>query len=143
MRVVVVTDKILLAADFAKALKEAGYDVLHCLGPQRPGYSCPGGRAQRCPLALSADAIVLDDDLETDDTLEGVPSWVLLSYYVDHGLPVIVLTGPGRRAHAEGCQATAVLSRLADPAKIVAAVQAATSGKRQPADPWSLEPRSA
>ncbi len=74
-------------------LERAGYEVLTCRGPSAPDYSCLAGRHEPCPLALEADAIVLDLHLASDTLVVGTPSWEILLYYVSLHKPVVALVG--------------------------------------------------
>jgi hypothetical protein len=72
-------------------LREDGFDVIACPGPQAPSYVCAGGRGEPCPLAARADIVVLDLCLASDTLLKGTPALQLLSYYSDLGKSVVVL----------------------------------------------------
>lgn len=120
-RVLVVTSRASLGDDVGAALEAAGFDVLQCPGPRAPGYRCLGGEGRRCPLAACADAVVLDDDLDSDDAIDGTSSGRLLGYYTTLGLPVILLAGAMPGAVAEQ-DAVATLSRHASADEIVRAV---------------------
>jgi hypothetical protein len=72
-------------------LREAGLRVITCPGPQPPTYVCAGGRCEACPLARSADVVVLDLWLASDTILRGTPALQLLSSYLDLGKPVVAL----------------------------------------------------
>ena len=72
-------------------LREDGLDVVACPGPQAPSYVCAGGRGEPCPLAASADVVVLDLWLASDTVLTGTPALQLLSYYRSLGKPVVAL----------------------------------------------------
>lgn len=72
-------------------LREDGLEVIACPGPQAPDYVCAGGRGELCPLAASADVVVLDLCLASDTLLKGTPALQLLGYYTGLGKPVVVL----------------------------------------------------
>lgn len=121
-RVLVVTSRASLGDETGAALEAAGFDVLQCPGPRAPGYRCLGGEGRRCPLAACAQAVVLDDDLDSDDAINGTSSSRLLGYYTTLGLPVILLAGAMPGAVAEH-DAAATLSRYASADEIVRAVE--------------------
>lgn len=119
-RVLLVTDDPPLGNAIAAALENEGYEARRCRGPGRQGYVCPAGQGQRCELALSADVIVLDAEVESGR----MPSTrSLLAYYREQGVPVVPLASAG------SSRASAVLSRSAEVLDVVAAVQAVTRGR--------------
>jgi len=71
-----------------------GFEVRWCPGPMGPGFVCAGGRGDYCALPCRSDVVVLDCWLDSDIARRGTPSWHLLGYYVDLGLPVVALIGP-------------------------------------------------
>jgi hypothetical protein len=76
------------------ALEANGLEVLLCSGPTAPDYTCIGSRDQVCPLARSADVIVLDLWLESDTVLAGTPGGELLAFYRASGKPVVTISRP-------------------------------------------------
>jgi len=98
-------------AHLAEWLTEAGFNVLTCGGPVGPDYVCPGGRGDVCPLAVSADIIVLDIHLESDTMLEGIPGWQILQYYCEMGKPVVALADAGDLFDAESGESLRVIKR--------------------------------
>jgi len=80
-----------IGARTAKLLEGMGFDVLWCPGPSGPDYTCIAVRRAHCPLAETADVIVLDLWLESDARTEGARSLDLLQYYRSTGAPVIAL----------------------------------------------------
>lgn len=74
-------------------LQAAGFDVLGCPGSQEPDFECAGASRYGCPLADTADLIVLDLELQSDLLLCGVAAWELLQYYRSVDRPVVVLSG--------------------------------------------------
>jgi len=74
-------------------VRDAGVEVVTCPGPQGPDFDCAGASRYGCPLAESADLIVLDLELESDLLMCGVAAWELLHYYRFLDKPVVVLTG--------------------------------------------------
>jgi len=83
-----------LGAQLADYLETRDIDVTWCPGPQAPAYVCRGGRGEQCPLTAVADVVVLDGWLASDAHRAGTPSWHMLRYYRQHGLPVVFLVGP-------------------------------------------------
>jgi DNA-binding response OmpR family regulator len=82
-------------AQVAGSLEDAGFVVLTCGGPMAPDVACPAGDGGVCPLADSADIVVLDLELASDTMFEGMPGWQLLSYYCDTGKPVVAIAEAG------------------------------------------------
>jgi hypothetical protein len=73
-------------------LEGAGFDVLLCTGPTAPDYRCVADATGGCPLADTADLIVLDAWLESDADDEGGPgAAALIRYYRSKERPLIVL----------------------------------------------------
>jgi DNA-binding response OmpR family regulator len=95
--VLVVTEDREPSENMATWLREDGFDVITCPGPQAPSYVCAGGRGESCPLAVCADVVVLDLRLASDTVLKGTPALQLLGYYTDLGGPVVVLQRLGDR----------------------------------------------
>jgi CheY-like chemotaxis protein len=89
--VLVVESEAESRAQMADWLEDAGYDVVVCPGPGAPDYTCIGGRGLPCPLAISADLVVLNDHLDSDAMMQGTPGWQLLTYYYELGKPVVSL----------------------------------------------------
>jgi hypothetical protein len=72
-------------------LEEAGFETLVCPGPSAPEYTCVASSGQGCPLARSADIVVLDLWLDSDRVMRGTSSRQLLRYYIRAGRPVVAL----------------------------------------------------
>jgi len=123
MKVLVVESEAWARDLLVPRLKEAGFEVVTCPGPQGPDFDCAGASKEGCPLAEDADAIVLDLELASDLLVCGVAAWELLHYYRSVDKPVVVLTGfedaigplPGDRI--------AVLRRPPDPDELVEAIR--------------------
>jgi CheY-like chemotaxis protein len=97
--------------EIAGWLEAEGMEVLVCPGPAEPDYSCLGGRGERCPLAEAVDLVVCDMSLAPEEALRGVPSWVILLYYVERGKRVIALSGGGDAVHPLEDQQVRVVMR--------------------------------
>ena len=93
MKVLVVESEDWLRDRLIPWVREAGFEVLTCPGPQGPDFDCAGASRYGCPLGESADLIVLDLELESDLMLCGEAAWELLHYYRSLDKPVVVLTG--------------------------------------------------
>ena len=93
MKVLLVESEAWLREPIVPRVREAGFEVLTCPGPQGPDFDCAGPSMYGCLLGESADLIVLDLELESDLLLCGVAAWELLHYYRSLDKPVIVLTG--------------------------------------------------
>jgi hypothetical protein len=104
-------------------LETDGYDVRWCPGPQAPLFVCAGGRGQRCPLPCKSDAVVLDCWLDSDLERAGTPSWHLLRYYLELGLPVVALVGPDGLPGSPPEHGVVTLRRDASPEEISQAVR--------------------
>ena len=92
-----VTSVLVVEADaderrrFGEWLERAGYQVLLCPGPSEPDYTCVGSRTGACPLADSADLVVLDMSLESEAVVMGTAAEELLGLYLMAGHDVVVL----------------------------------------------------
>ncbi len=93
MKVLVAESEAWLRDVLLSWLREAGFEVVGCPGPEGPDFLCAGTRKEGCPLAEDADAVVLDLELESDLLMCGVAAWELLHYYRSLDKPVVVLTG--------------------------------------------------
>lgn len=93
MNVLVVESDARLRELVTTWLREAGFEVVSCPGPQEPNFDCAGAGRYGCPLAESADLVVLDLELESDLLECGVAAWELLHYYRSLDRPVVVLSG--------------------------------------------------
>jgi hypothetical protein len=93
-RVLVVASDIDVGFRASERLEDEGHEVSWCPGPRSPRFTCLGGCGRYCPLAGAADVVVLDGWLDSDLYRRGVPSWHLLRYYRERGLPVVALIGP-------------------------------------------------
>jgi DNA-binding response OmpR family regulator len=93
MRVLVVESEEWIRDLVVPWLREGGFEVVTCPGPQGPEFVCAGATKEGCPLAEDADLIVLDLELESDLLVCGVAGWELLHYYRSLDKPVVVLTG--------------------------------------------------
>lgn len=76
-------------------LEAAGFEVMLCTGPRAPDYHCISDTGV-CPLATSADVIVLDAWLESDADDAGTIAPDLIRFYRSLERPLIVLDH-GRR----------------------------------------------
>jgi len=72
-------------------LEGSGFEVCLCPGPRRPDYRCIADRGIECPLARSADLVVIDAWLETDADDAGTRSPELIRYYRSLGMAILVL----------------------------------------------------
>jgi hypothetical protein len=72
-------------------LEESGFEVCLCPGPRRPDYRCIVDRGLECPLARSADLVVLDSWLQSDADDAGMTSLALIRYYRSLGMAILVL----------------------------------------------------
>ena len=104
------------------ALEAKGLDVLLCSGPTAPNSTCIGSREGSCPLARSADVIVLDLWLESDTVLAGTPGSELLAFYRASGQPVVTLSRPGGAIDATVDDDLIHLERWPAPDEVVSAV---------------------
>lgn len=93
MKLLLVESEGWLGELLAGWLREEGFEVVVCPGPQGPDFSCRGMAREGCPLAHDADVVVLDLELDSDLLLCGVPAWELLHLYRRLGKRVIVLAG--------------------------------------------------
>ena len=93
MKVLIVESEDWLRDRLIPWVREAGFQVLSCPGPQGPDFDCAGASRYGCPLGEAADLIVLDLELESDLLVCGVAAWELLHYYRSLDKPVVVLTG--------------------------------------------------
>ena len=123
MNVLVVESEDWLRERIIPWIREAGFEVLTCPGPQGPDFDCAGASRYGCPLAESADLIVLDLELESDLLVCGVAAWELLHYYRSLGKPVVVLSGIGDAIRPLPGDRLAVLRRLADRDELVEAIR--------------------
>lgn len=104
-------------------LEGQGHEVMWCPGPHAPSYLCSGGRGERCGLAATADVVVLDGWLASDEARRGAPSWHLLLYYRNQNVPVVALVGPDGLPGPLRDASVVALPRDTDPAEVVAAVR--------------------
>jgi DNA-binding response OmpR family regulator len=123
MNVLVVESEDWLRERIIPWIREAGFEVLTCPGPQGPDFDCAGVSRNGCPLAESADLIVLDLELESDLLVCGVAAWELLHYYRSLDKPVVVLTGFGDAIRPLPGDRLAVLRRLPDRDELVEAIR--------------------
>jgi len=110
----------------AEWLEEAGYEVQTCPGPSAPDYVCLGGRGLPCPLALSADVVVLNDHLASDALMKGTPGWQLLAYYYEMGRAVVALSDASDFVVPSEDGRTKVLRRPVDRRSLLTAVEELT-----------------
>lgn len=104
-------------------VREAGFEVVACPGPQGPDFDCAGASTYGCPVAEGADLVVLDLELESDLMVCGVAAWELLHYYRSLDKPVVVLTAPGDPTRPLPEQRIAVLRRPPDRGALVQAIR--------------------
>lgn len=107
-----------IGARTAKLLERTGFDVLWCPGPGQPDFTCIGVRSSRCPLAQTAELIVLDLWLEGDAEADGTGSIELLEYYRSTGTPIVALDHGAERARSFPDQQVTVLAWPPDPAQL-------------------------
>lgn len=123
MNVLVVESEDWLRELLVPWVREAGFEVLTCPGPQGPEFDCAGASRYGCPLGESADLIVLDLELESDLLVCGVAAWELLHYYRSLDKPVVVLTGVEDAIRPLPGDRIAVLRRPPDRDALVEAVR--------------------
>jgi hypothetical protein len=85
-------------------LEASGFDVVECSGPVGPGYVCVGERTGRCPLAETADVVVLDGRLESGEVPDGTSPYDLLMLYRTLGRPVLVVGADEAARHLLGSE---------------------------------------
>ena len=122
MKVLVVESEDWLRGLLVPWVLEAGFEVLTCPGPEEPDFDCAGATRHGCPLAESADLIVLDLELESDLLVCGVAAWELLHYYRSLDRPVVVLWGIDDPMRPLPCDRIAVLRRPPDRDAVVEAI---------------------
>ena len=83
------------ARDLGRSLESAGYEVMRCIGPTAPGFTCIGDRYGYCPVVERADVVVLDPWLAGDEYEVGTTSDDLIKLYTDRGRSVIVTRSAG------------------------------------------------
>lgn len=106
-------------------LEREGYRVMVCPGPQAPEFACIGVRSGTCPLARSADVVVLDMRLGGDEVMHGVAAWELVGLYRRAGAAVVAIASSGETAAAADVAEIEVVRRPAREPDLVAAVRAA------------------
>jgi hypothetical protein len=92
--ILLVASDVVTGTPIADELGSAGYDVMWCRGPSKPGFVCAAGKRGRCPITSSAEVAVVDGWLASDEQRAGIPSWSVAAYYRQHGIPVVALVGP-------------------------------------------------
>ena len=113
----------------AQAVAELdGHDVVWCGGPRRPTFLCAGAREDRCPLTDCADLVVVDGWLESDGARCGLPSWHLIRYYRNFGLPVLALVGPNGLPGPLTDEGVHAIGRLGNPSQLQHAMRDALDG---------------
>jgi hypothetical protein len=128
--VLVVESDHLHRDELAGCLERDGYDVLMCGGPAAPDYTCLGGRGESCPLADTADVIVLNMHLASDVLMRGTPGWLLLLYYFERGKRVVALNAEPDAVHPFSDEQVTVLQRPVDRTTLLRAV-AELSGRKK------------
>jgi hypothetical protein len=113
-----------IGARTTQLLERTGFEVLWCPGPGRPDFTCIGVLTDRCPLAHTADLIVLDLWLEGDVAAQGAGSIDLLEYYRSTETPIIALDHGAERARSFPDQQVTVLAWPPDPAQLRSAALA-------------------
>jgi hypothetical protein len=129
-RVLLVSTEDRVCDPIADSLEAEGYEVMWCPGPRCPTFDCPGGRGDRCALAVGADVVVLDGWLAGDVARKGPPSWHLASFYRAQQIPVVYLVGPDGLPGPVRDVALMALSREEPAAKIVDGVSTLLSARR-------------
>lgn len=105
-------------------LEAAGHEIVACAGPGAPGYSCPGSRGERCPIADDADVAVVDLRLAGDIARRGTRGWRLCQYYLNRGKKIAVLVGDEDEMVPYPDEDVALLRRPAERPWVLAGVQA-------------------
>jgi CheY-like chemotaxis protein len=112
-------------------LDHAGYEVEACPGPSSPDYTCIGGRGLPCPLAVSADVVVLNDHLASDTAMQGTPGWQLLTYYMEIGKSVVALVDASDFVVPRDDDNVRVLRRPVDKKSLLKAVAELTNSAEE------------
>lgn len=123
MKILVVESEEWLCELVIPWVREAGFEVVTCPGPQGPDFDCAGATTYGCPLAEDAGLVVLDLELESDLMVCGVAAWELLHYYRSLDKPVVVLTAAGDPTRPLPEQRIAVLRRPPDRTALVEAIR--------------------
>jgi CheY-like chemotaxis protein len=121
--VLVVESDPLVQGQLTGWLEEAGFEVRRCPGPHAPEYTCPAGFLVPCPLAASADVIVLDLWLESDTVMFGTPASEVLLYYLSLDKPVVALTDGTEALVPAPQEGVVVLRRPPDRRSLLGAVR--------------------
>ena len=121
--VLVVEQQADLRAAMGGWLRAAGFDVRLCSGPSTHP-ECPNGTGT-CPLAESADIVVVDLSLADDDMLEGPPGWQLLESYLESGMRVVALANAGDFVHPSSGPELIVVPRPPERTRLIEAALAA------------------
>ena len=109
-------------ARMAAWLEEESFAVAQCGGPLAETFACPVGVAAPCPLAETADLVVLGLPLASDTMQEGPPGWQVLCYYLDARKPVVAIADAGEFANAPSDELLRVVPRPAVRALVMDAV---------------------
>ena len=130
MTVLVVESQDWLRDRLVRWIGEAGFEVLACPGPQGPDFRCAAAGRSGCPLAESADVLVLDLELESDLLVCGVAAWELLHYYRSLDKPVVLLCGIEDPIRPLPGDRVSVLRRLPDRDELVEALHVLVLNKQ-------------
>ena len=104
--------------------ERAGFRILDCPGPTRPGLTCVGGRGGPCPLVDAADLVVLDLWLQSDSVMEGTSSLELLMFYISTGKPIVAISHGPDASHLFLEEQLAVLEWPAERSELVETAKA-------------------
>lgn len=121
--ILVVEPDLVEGTRICETLEAAGYPSMWCPGPSEPEYTCVGARTGVCALTAAAEVVVLDLQLRSDDAMEGVPGWGLLSMYLERGAKVVTLVSPSTPVGVFPHQDIAVVERPVHPDHLLAAVR--------------------
>jgi hypothetical protein len=127
-RVLVVAADAEIGARVQSVAEYNGNDVFWCGGPRRPTFLCAGATGERCTLTERADVVVVDMWLETDEARCGLPSWHLIRYYRNLGIPVLALVGPNGLPGPLTDDGVHAIARHADPSEMRQAIRDAIAG---------------
>ena len=130
MTILVVESQDWLRDRLVHWIREAGFEVLACPGPQGPDFRCAGASRFGCRLAESAAVVVLDLELESDLQVYGIAAWELLHYYRSLDKPVVVLSGIEDPIRPLPGDRISVLPRLPDHDELVEAIHVLALNKQ-------------
>ena len=129
--VLLVTDRHSVRNVLRPALKDAGYEVTTCVGPQPSSYLCLGSRCGWCPLAKRADVVVFDSDVAGDRVGGGTTANDLIRLYGRMDRPLVVLADAVCSTQWKGDRDVEVLGSAAGPQAVLDATARAIAGHRR------------